>query len=293
MMVFIPTLNRIGRIKTIEFIPDDWKDRTFLICPEEELEEHKKYWPTVIPNPRDCRGIGKVRQWITYTLSKELDVDKVLMLDDDHQFFKRLDWNSPKLTRINKAEMKNLLRLVESMLDTYAHIGISYRLGNNRMKLPFEENTRYTSSHAHRPSILMKHNIRWDAVPLQEDFHVNLSLLELGYENRVITEYAYNEFHASNGQGGCSSYRTYEMQKAARDKLVELHKGFVRPVEKFTEFTSMLNGSPSKKVMRPETVNRKKTGRMVETVMYGRPESHIAWKKAWESSQQPKLRRLF
>jgi hypothetical protein len=293
MKIFIPTLGRIGKIKTLEFIPDNWVKDTYLICPIEEVEAHKQVWPNVIANPLECKGIGKVRQFITYELADMLNTDKVCMLDDDHQFFKRFDWESPRLTRIDKAEMNNLLHRISELLDTYAHIGLSYRLGNNTMKLPYEENTRYTSSHAHRPSVLKKHHIRWDAVPLQEDFHVNLSLLKLGYENRVITEYAYNEFRAANADGGCSTYRTYELQRQARDKLVELHDPFVKPVEKWTEFTSMLNGSPAKQVIRPETINRKKTGRMVETTMYGRPESHIYWKKAYESSQSPKKKGFF
>ena len=136
MHIFIPTLGRVGKLKTLEFIPDNWRKRTHLICPPDEAGDHHAYWGSVQPHPVDCKGIGNVRQWITEHLSKELQTDKVCMLDDDHQFFKRFDFHSPKLTRLNKYEMEGLLLRIENMLDEFMHVGLSYRLGNNVMKLP-------------------------------------------------------------------------------------------------------------------------------------------------------------
>ena len=64
-----------------------------------------------------------------------------------------------------------------------------------------------------------------------EDFDVTLSLLELGYPNRITYKYAWGQGR-SGDDGGCSLYRTSEMQKNAAIRLAEFHPRTVKVVNK-------------------------------------------------------------
>jgi hypothetical protein len=68
-------------------------------------------------------------------------------------------------------------------------------------------------------------------IPVMEDFDLTLQLLRKGYPNRVSYQYVWNQ-RGSGAEGGCSSYRTAEMQTNAALKLKELHPDFVSLVTK-------------------------------------------------------------
>ena len=114
----------------------------------------------------------------------------------------------------------------------FHHVGVSARPGNNNtFPKQYCEKTRATHVHGYRLSTLLKHNVRFDAVPLMEDFHVTLSLLKLGYPNLVMQDFACGQA-ASNAPGGCSLYRDAELQAEACQTLRSLHPDFVTVVTK-------------------------------------------------------------
>ena len=112
------------------------------------------------------------------------------------------------------------------------HAGLSARQGNH-LTFPMKEKeiARQNNVHAFQRDILLKDNIRFDILPLMEDFHVTLSLLELGYPNLVLQNFCWGQI-ASNNPGGCSLYRNMQMQKDAATKLHELHPKFVKIITK-------------------------------------------------------------
>ncbi len=114
----------------------------------------------------------------------------------------------------------------------YALVGISARQGNNRQEDTRVFNTRMNNAYAMHCDTLRKNPIRWDRMPLMEDFDVTLQLLRLGYENAVLYEFAWNQSGGSSAAGGCSGYRTNEMQAQCAGRLKELHPDFVTVVTK-------------------------------------------------------------
>lgn len=230
MKIFIPTMGRIDEQKTWEHIPEKWKAHTLLVCPQNEIVKHSALGRNVIHHPDNVKGISAVRQWIIERGHQ--DDDKIIMVDDDHWFFRREDPASVKLRKCTEDDLVDLFNWMEETLEEFAHIGVSARQGNNHVEEPFRDVTRVNNMHGYYRPALIKHNIKFTSVPLMEDFMVTLCLLRMGYPNRVNYEFVWNQSRGSGASGGCSSYRDSELQKEAAYILAQLHKPFVSVVEK-------------------------------------------------------------
>jgi hypothetical protein len=68
--------------------------------------------------------------------------------------------------------------------------------------------------------------VRWDLVELREDMCATLQLLLKGYPNAVWTETVVDQRY--DAPGGCSTYRTAEMNDAEAYKLKRPFPGYVR-----------------------------------------------------------------
>lgn len=230
--LYIPTINRVNKQETFNNLPPEWKkgQKTFIVCPENEKKRHEAAGRNVLVHPASCTHIGRVRQWIVDNAKTKF----ILMSDDDHTFCSRIKPDAYNLKVANELETIHMLSTLETMLvvEKYHHIGVDARQGNNRhFPHDFLINTRVNNFHGFNRETLIKHKIRFDALPLMEDFHVTLSLLELGYANKLLTQYCWNQ-PGSNAPGGCSGYRTPELQTKAANMLKEKHPDFVTVVEK-------------------------------------------------------------
>jgi hypothetical protein len=221
----------------------------------DELEKNVPGFANVIAC--DEKGIAKTRHWIGQWCVKN-DITKFLMLDDDLNFIRRKEYDTTKLVQCDNDDLGLMLHYVESMLDVHAHVGISTRQGNNNLAVgipddAIEINTRTLRALAYRtdPFMSMQHG----RVEVMEDFDVNLQLLEHGYSNCVLAHWAQDQ-KMTNAPGGCSTYRTQEVQTASAHKLKELHPGFVET-----------------------RIKQNKTGGEFGT----RTEVTIYWKKAYQS----------
>lgn len=228
MKIYIPTKDRIEDQKTWEHIPERWKQHTFLVCPQNEVREHEARGRNAIAHPKSTKGISAVRQWII-----ENSKDKTLVqVDDDHWFFRRISPDSVKLRKCAEEDLLELFDWMEENTLKFAHVGVSARQGNHLLDYPHVEVTRVNNMHGYYVPVFKHHNLKFTDVPLMEDYHITLSLLKLGYANRVNTEFVWNQSRGSGAQGGCSSYRNADLQTEAAYKLAKLHHPFVKVVEK-------------------------------------------------------------
>lgn len=237
--LYIPTINRLNDQKTWNALPKEWKknNKTFLVCPEKERKHHEEKGRNVLVHPAKCTHIGRVRQWIVDNAKTKF----ILMSDDDHQFYSRKNPDAYNLKYANEMEMIHMLSTMESMLvvEKFHHIGMDARQGNNRhFPHDFLINTRVNNFHGFNRETLIKHKIRFDELPLMEDFHVTLSMLELGYANKLLTKYCWGQ-KGSNQPGGCSGYRTDELQTKSARLLKELHPAFVTVITKKAQWKDM------------------------------------------------------
>jgi hypothetical protein len=184
------------------------------------------------------------------------------MLDDDLDFFVRRNPDAYNLKQAAPEEKIVLFERLHSYVDSgkYVHAGLSPRQMNNQhFPATEKEVTRINAVHCLNAEYIRTLPFKYDDVDFMEDYHMTLSLLEMGLPNVQITDAAWDQTRGSNATGGFSLSRTTARQKASAEKLAAAHPDFVKVVEK----------TP-------------KTGWGSE--MKTRTDVRIQWKKAYGSS---------
>lgn len=238
MDIIIPSSGRPDRQPTLEQIARAGL-KPVLVVQLHEFEVYFARWghlAMVVPLPAHITTIAPTRQFI---LEHVGDCDRFCMVDDDLWFYTRREDDPTKLTELTPFALRQGFDTLDDLLKPdmvrhVAHAGFAAREGANRNTDEFLYNTRIMRVLAYRRSTLVDENIRFDAVEVMEDFHVALSLLEKGYGNIVANNWCHNQA-GSGAQGGCSAWRTPELQARAAHRLAELHPGLVRVVEKETK----------------------------------------------------------
>lgn len=261
--LYIPTRGRVGhnRQVTLRQFEQFSSHKPIIVCPREEVAAHMEYWPRVMGCPAE--GIGPTRQWIV----ENSRVDTLIMADDDMRFSKRPDPYQPQLAPCENLD--ELLGLIVQCVEHrgFIHGGVGARQGNNHKdgevavdNLPpyewykarkgyvrdgrpytglhlFVECERVNNFHFIDRRKVAALGVRWDQLPVMEDFHFTLSLLTRGYPNVLIHSIVWNQ-EGSGREGGCSSYRTAAVQAAGADGLAAAFPRFVRVTEKESKDTS-------------------------------------------------------
>jgi len=229
MLICIPSKGRARNQETLKWIPKAWLEKCIVVCPYGEINEYLNadLGVAIAETPQEIKGIAATRKYLI-----ENTKDKYLMfMDDDLKFAKRVSGDSVKLLPCTEDDMVMMFKMVEEKLNAgYAHVAISSRSGNNNMEYPWEYNIRYWDTYAYNLDIINKEVIL-GRVQVMEDFDVNLQLIEKGYASAVLTMFTKDD-KGSNADGGCSTYRTHELQKINAYKLQELHPEFVKVEEK-------------------------------------------------------------
>jgi hypothetical protein len=202
----------------------------------------------VVAVPDDVIGIAATRVWILTKYAREEGAKRVLMIDDDMDFCYRPDVKQQKLEIVETQDrMLNMLGWLDRWMDDgFIHVGVSARQGNNNKYIgdngeyglhAYRDATRMMNMYQYDVEALRKLPIEWGRLPVMEDFDLTLQLLRMGKPNRVFFEYCWNQ-RDSGATGGCSKYRTAEMQEQAARTLAQLHPGFVKLVDKESKSTS-------------------------------------------------------
>jgi glycosyltransferase involved in cell wall biosynthesis len=230
MKIYIPTYGRQYDQRTIDYLSQGTLNNTeFVVSAHEAPTFAKNGWPHVIC-PVQGQGIHLVRQWILDNASERY----ICMIDDDLAFYTRKTEDAWNLRYCTKGEVEMVIHRMASRLkdDGETCVGISSRQGNNNFFPATElDNTRLCHIYAFDTQVVKGLGFRFDEMELMEDYHLFLTLLKNGYPNRLICDFAVGQ-PSSNTKGGCSTHRTPALQEASAKKLAELHKPFVKVVEK-------------------------------------------------------------
>lgn len=233
MRIFIPTAGRADRQFTLGNIPRKWLQHTALVVPKAQAKQYRpvaeEYGVELL-----CHGvqrIGPTRHWIMEYAARH-GIAAPLMLDDDLKFCVRRTPGSIKLSIAEPKEVDAMLREVKKLTKKHAMVGVSARQGNNHVEDDVKYSTRMNAAYAINPDAYFAEGASFKRLKVMEDFDVTLRLLLAGHRNAVLYKYAWNQHGGSGSTGGCSGWRTAEVQSAAAHKLAKLYPGFVSVVEK-------------------------------------------------------------
>lgn len=242
MKIIIPTMQRADRQHTVQQlrmsgVSTEYK--CFLAIPRDETNSYN------IPPEfgyllLDCSGINNVRQYIV----EHCTDNKILMIDDDLNFFYRPYLEDVELYQATGEQILAAIKWIDEKLEDYAHCSLSARTQNfqttNRI---LRENSlelktvRPWRIYGFRKDIILGEQLDFHAgldVNTMDDFHITLSLLELGYPNIVNFKYAHEQ-RGSNSKGGAATYRDLELLKKCALNLEAKHpKGIVKTVQRKT-----------------------------------------------------------
>jgi hypothetical protein len=226
VIIFVPTRGRVGDQTTrkrffLDYVP--WT--VVYVVPE--CEKHLWAIEDDIKVVPDDWGISNIRHAIVYDW-KDYGDPHHLVMDDDLVFLRRVaPTNVKQRSDTTLGDAVECFERMESYLkDGFVHGAISIRSGNNRCPDVCAYNTRALNAHFYDAETLVGEGVRYDDVPVMQDFHMTLNLLELGYQN--VVDYEFITGQQDHKPGGCSRYRTVEMIRRTIDQLAELHPGFVK-----------------------------------------------------------------
>lgn len=235
MDILIPTLGRAHRQITFQNLPQKIREHVYLVVQLEDYKKHKLAYDhitdRIIVLPPHINTIAQTRAWIMDTPAFS---DTVIMLDDDLVFSARREDEPTKFRSMEKEDYGAMFYDLSELIERYPMGGVSHREGANRNTeeiLPFGRSMRVLGFN--RPMI-KELGIEFGRIELMEDFDVTLQLLRKGFPNPILNMWVHNQ-GGSDTSGGCSTFRTPELQAECANKLAELHPGFVKVVEKSTK----------------------------------------------------------
>lgn len=227
MRIFIPTLGRgpERQLTMRELGPLADKYNATLVCPPSEVKGFTAAGLRAVACK--AKGIAATRQWIL----DNTDDPIVLMLDDDLYSW---SWRTEEegkvrfLRATDKQRAKGFSEF-EKLMRKYAFGSIGHKLFSQDKQV-IELNGRMLRALAYNADILAKEKIKF-RIPVMEDFDTQLQLMKRGYDG--VSYYGIvQEQQGSNVSGGCSTYRTQDVQRAAAERLAALHPDCVTVVQK-------------------------------------------------------------
>lgn len=241
MRIYIPTYGRVDKQVTLNMLPGGalMRDVTLVVQKRDQPERYQSYVKglgcSLLVLPPKIQTIGPTRDWII----ANHDVNKygygIVMIDDDVHFDTRRKDDPTKFLKSTDEDVKRVFAAIHKEINKGAvHVGVLAREGGNRVTQEKIYATRMMRVLAYNVAVLRKEKIKFSRIPVMEDFDVTLQLLRLGCANTVLCNWVQGQ-GSSNAAGGCSTYRTPELQTRAAQQLQKLHPAFVKVVKKTTK----------------------------------------------------------
>jgi hypothetical protein len=160
--------------------------------------------------------------------------EKACILDDDLVFSRRvLVDGRPSLRTIEDVEETGVLfDYMEELLEDTALVGVHPRQMGQNTKPPYVDNGRIICIQGINRRLIGK--VKVDQFPILADVVLNCTLLARGQGNKIITTH-FQDHGPCQAPGGCSIYRTSDMQTKAVEYLSARFPDYVKVVARNTK----------------------------------------------------------
>lgn len=235
MRLYIPTAGRPYSQLTTSFISEHWLEHTSLVAPQEDADILRGMGYPVLEHP-PIVGIARKREWIMRWHRQHHPKDgRLLMLDDDLRFAKRRFDDPTKFLPLDGGsagtDWDEMMELLLEIFEVTPLVGLSPRGGANRNVQPYRLNARIHGVIGVNANTAAVERIRFDRVPLMEDFDLGLQFLTKGFQSVTLNTHVWDD-RGINLEGGCSTYRDHEVQAAAANRMAQLWPRFVTVTER-------------------------------------------------------------
>lgn len=226
------TRGRVGKQYTLGRLPAKWREKTTLVIPYGEdhgpginyvrvphyVDNYSKKFQYILNGlPGLCVNIGQ-------------NEDKAVILDDDLVFSKKVGQSLKTIT--DPEELTPLFEQMEALLDEYPLVGVHPRQMGQNASPPFVKNGRIICMQGINRRLIG--NVKVDQFPILADVVLNCTILARGQSNAIITTF-FQDHGPCQAPGGCSTYRTAEMQRSAVEYLANRFPEHVKVVERRTK----------------------------------------------------------
>lgn len=231
MNFYIMSRGRAGKITTLQWLPKSMAKRIKIVCGYTEYADYAAAYraESVISAPSTITNYSEKFQWI---MDDGMDDGfyKCAILDDDLVFSRRSSENSKSLITVREPELiASGWMMMGTLLDSVPLVGVHPRqMGQNTLP-PFTQNGRIICIQGINRRKC--YGIKVDQFPILADVVLNCTLLARGEPNAIITTF-FQDHGPCQAPGGCSIYRTPQMQRDAVTYLAQRFPGFVRVVER-------------------------------------------------------------
>lgn len=245
MNLYIMSRGRAGKVNTLKWIPENWRNRTYLVVPQSEVLEyyekslggirHDGEGPHIIPAPQHVANYSQKFQWLLdgLPLSSPLgdittEEPKAVILDDD-LVFSQFSNEGKLITVRNSMRLDEMFTQIEHLLTDYALVGVHPRQNAKEDSRGYVLNSRIICMQGINRRAIGQ--VKVDQFPILADVVLNCTLLARGQANAVLTTF-FQDHGPCQAPGGCSIYRTPDMQREAVGYLAKRFHGFVKVVER-------------------------------------------------------------
>lgn len=244
LQIYIPTRNRVDNQVTLRNIPKQLLKNVCLVVHPDEYKAHKELGVAVLATEAQEKGIGATRDWIIDN-ARWHKHKRIVMMDDDLRLQRR-DLSQPKtgpggrryfriLTVYEEGWLK-AFKWLDRALTKYAHASWGVRALDLESEDEMIVGGRGMHVLGYNLDVVKKVGARFtkgmpEKYAVMEDFNMTLQLLKAGFPNAISLEWRSSPC-ASNAPGGCSTWRTPKVIAASANRLVNLHKPFVKLREK-------------------------------------------------------------
>lgn len=227
MKLLLTTYGRANRQITYNNLPPDLQKQVLFVI--QDREKHLYPGKKGVLLPPHIQTLYEARQFLIERFN-----EPICLLDDDLDFAVRRSDDRTKFRQPEPSDIHDMFATLQLELEVYPLVGIAAREGGNRNTDISYQATRQMRIHALDPIFFRRHGIRFDRVKVMEDFDATLQVLATGNPNFVLNEWVTNQA-GSNTEGGCSHYRTMEVQEESAKELARLWPKYVQLVRKTTK----------------------------------------------------------
>lgn len=212
LRIFIVSSGRAGNAKTYFAVP--WA--TFFV-PAGERDAYLAAYPSADIQTHTEKGIASTRQ----ALLDFVGSGKLVMLDDDLSFYSRSSCGLKfaDISNDNRA-IKRLFSEIEGALDGFAHVGIADEFRASFKPRESAIGRRYYQVLSYNIDLFPTPPPKFGRLEVNEEMDFHLQLATVGCYSKVLTEWTKKSKPYS--VGGCSTWRTAELELREHKKFVKL-----------------------------------------------------------------------